>query len=395
MTSHRNISLRPGIAALLLVGAGVAGITGGAALADSIDPPAARQLMAPGAAAVAAAGVHASLADMVQAVGPSVVQIQVKSQAGDQQAGGFGPAPELQDRLGQLFGFQFPQGMPQEQAPTRGALGSGFIIDASGLVLTNNHVVEGATDVTVQLSDGRELPGKVLGRDPKIDVAVVQIEGGGRFQPIQWGDSDHIRVGDSVFAMGSPFGLGNTVTSGILSARGRDLGAGPYDDFLQVDAAINSGNSGGPLFDARGNVVGINTAILSPSGGNVGIGFAIPAHMARQVAQQIAEHGSVQRGRIGVSLQTLTPEVAQEMGVKEGKGALIAGVEPGGPAASAGLASGDVVENFAGQPIADSRDLARAVAAAKVGAHVPVKVLRDGRLLSFDLPIGTDRTANS
>jgi len=396
MTVSRKVSLRPGLAALLLAGTAVAGATGGVALADSIDPTLAGQVIARGPAAVAAAGAHASLADMVQAVGPSVVQIQVKPQERVQQMSSpFGGQDDLQDRLGQLFGFQVPQQGPQQQAPSGGALGSGFIIDASGLVLTNNHVVDGATNVTVQLSDGRELPGKVLGRDAKIDVAVVKIQGGGRFQPVRWGDSDHIRVGDSVFAVGSPFGLGNTVTSGILSARGREIGAGPYDDFLQVDAAINSGNSGGPLFDASGRVVGINTAIFSPSGGNVGIGFAIPAHMAQRVAQQIAAHGSVQRGRIGVTLQTLTPEVAQAMGVHETKGALIAGVEQDGPAAAAGLASGDVVRSFAGEPIANSRDLARAVADAKVGAHVPVTVLRDGHQLSFNLPIASDAAARS
>jgi serine protease Do len=278
---------------------------------------------------------------------------------------------------------------------SQSALGSGFIIDSSGLVLTNNHVVDGATDVTVQLSNGREFPGKVLGRDPKTDVAVVKIQGGGRFQPILWGDSDKIRVGDSVFAVGSPFGLGNTVTAGILSARSREIGAGPYDDFLQVDAAINSGNSGGPLFDASGRVVGINTAIFSPSGGSVGIGFAIPSDMARRVAEQIVDHGSIQRGRIGVTLQTLTPEVAENLGIKVTNGALIAGVEQDGPAAAAGLESGDVIKSFGGKPIADGRALARAVADARVGSHVPVTVLRDGHSLSFSLPIASDSEQRS
>jgi serine protease Do len=255
--------------------------------------------------------------------------------------------------------------------------------------------VDGASDVTVQLSNGRDFPGKVLGRDPKTDVAVIKIQGGGHFQPVQWGDSDTIRVGDSVFAVGSPFGLGNTVTAGILSARGREIGAGPYDDFLQVDAAINSGNSGGPLFDASGRVVGINTAIFSPSGGSVGIGFAIPSDMARRVAEQIVDHGSIQRGRIGVTLETLTPEVAEHLGMKVSSGALIAGVEQDGPAAAAGLESGDVIKSFGGKPTNDSRALARAVADATVGSHVPVTVLRDGHTLSFSLPIASDAEKRS
>lgn len=392
MKSRHMLSLRPAMAGLLLAGTAVAGVAGGAAFADSADP-APSGIMAPGPAAVARAGAHASLADMVNAVGPSVVQIQVKPQARMQRmASPFGG--DMQDRLGELFGFQVPD-MPQQRGPAQGALGSGFIIDASGLVLTNNHVVDGADRVTVQLSDGRELEGRVLGRDPKIDVAVVRIEGKGPFQAIRWGDSDHVRVGDSVFAVGSPFGLGNTVTSGIVSARGREIGAGPYDDFLQVDAAINSGNSGGPLFDANGRVVGINTAIFSPSGGNVGIGFAIPAHMAQNVARQIVEHGSVSRGRIGVALQTLTPELAEAVGVKEAKGALIADVEPDGPAGQAGMQRGDIVRSFANRPVEDSGDLARAVADAKVGSHVPVTVIRDGRKLALDLPIASDATARS
>lgn len=398
MKLPRSFALRPATIAMLLGGTALAGAFGGVALADSVDTTPIAQAMAPGPRAVAEAGAHASLADMVQAVGPSVVQIQVKPQARMQQmANPFGGGrDDLQDRLGQLFGFQFREQAPQRRAPMeRGALGSGFIIDASGLVLTNNHVVDGATDVTVQLSDGRELPGKVLGRDAKIDVAVVKIVGGGRFEAVSWGDSDSIRVGDSVFAVGSPFGLGNTVTSGILSARGREIGAGPYDDFLQVDAAINSGNSGGPLFDANGRVIGINTAIFSPSGGNVGIGFAIPADTARKVARQIAEHGSVQRGRIGVTLQTLTPEVAEQLGINAGKGALIAGVEPEGPAAAAGLESGDVVRSFAGKSIEDSGDLARAVADAKVGSRVPMTVVRQGRQFSFNLPIASDAAQSS
>lgn len=397
--TFRTTFLRPGVVLTTIAGTALAGLGGGIALADSVDTTPIAQALVDGPRAVRHAGTHASLADMVQAVGPSVVQIQVKPEPQMQQMrGGYGGDGDLRDRLSELFGAAPDElfGQPrQDGPPQRGAQGSGFIVSADGLVLTNNHVVDGATRVTVQLSDGRELPGRVLGRDPKTDVAVVRIDGGGRFTPVRWGDSDRIRVGDSVFAVGSPFGLGNTVTSGILSARGREIGAGPYDDFLQVDAAINSGNSGGPLFDAQGRVIGINTAIFSPSGGNVGIGFAIPAATARKIATQIAQHGSVARGRIGVSLQTLTPETAAQLGVTGSTGALIAGVEPGSPAAAAGLEPGDIVRSFDGKAVTDSRDLARAVADAAIGKQVAATVLRDGRRLSIDLRIAGDAAQRS
>ncbi|KQU48305.1 hypothetical protein ASG67_13440 [Sphingomonas sp. Leaf339] len=405
MAANRRLTVRPMIAAATLGVTAIAGVAGGAIAADQSHDGVVGRFMAPGPAAVTSTGVHASLSDMVEAVGPSVVQIQVKPQsAAAQQATPmqFGSDDsDLSDRLGQLFGFAVPDGSDrsgqpeQQQEPQRGALGSGFIVDASGLVITNNHVVEGADRVTVQMSDGQEFPGRVLGRDPKIDVAVVRIEGKGKFTAIKWGDSDHIRVGDSVFAVGSPFGLGNTVTSGIVSARGREIGAGPYDDFLQVDAAINSGNSGGPLFDGSGRVVGVNTAIFSPSGGNVGIGFAIPAKMARQVALQIAQTGHVSRGRIGVALQDVTPEIAGAMGLNAAKGALIAEVEDEGSAARSGIQRGDVVRRFGSRSIDNGRDLARAVAEARIGSSIPTQVIRDGRAVSLDLRIAGEASARS
>ena len=267
-------------------------------------------------------------------------------------------------------------------------MGSGFIVDESGVVLTNNHVIDGASTVRVKLSDGSIRQARVLGRDEKTDLAVLRIEGGGSFKAVTWGNSDKVRVGDSVFAMGSPFGLGNSVTAGIVSARGREIGAGPYDDFLQVDAAINSGNSGGPLFDSSGRVIGVNTAIFSPSGGNVGIGFAIPSQMARRVATQITATGNVTRGYIGVGLQELSPALAAGLGLKSTDGALIAQVEAGGPAAASGLRSGDVVRKFGGTVIEDSRDFAREVARARAGTSVPAVVVRDGREVRVDLRIG-------
>ena len=397
MKPNNRMSARPALAALLLAGGAALGASGAFALSENggmVQP-----IVAPQLAPLTARGGAHSLADMVQAVGPSVVQISVRKHVDGQQmafspdgdgdeAGGDGG---MEDQLRQFFGGQ-GGGAPQRQAPhEEGALGSGFIIDRSGIVLTNNHVVEGASQVTVQTSDGHEYKGTVLGTDPKTDVAVVRINGGGNFQPIQWGDSDHIRVGDSVFAVGSPFGLGNTVTAGIVSARSRDIGEGPYDDFLQVDAAINSGNSGGPLFDGNGRVVGINTAIFSPSGGNVGIGFAIPEQMARRVADQIVTKGGVSRGRIGVALQSVTPDIADAMGMKDHDGALIAKVDVDGPAFFSGLKQGDVVRSFDGKPIKDSRDMARMVADARAGTKVPVTVVRDGHQVALDLRIGTDR----
>jgi serine protease Do len=393
-----------GLAAVLLAGTGAA-----AGVMLSGQAPAAAPLPAvvsgPAVFTPAATGA-ASLADMVEAVGPSVVQIQVKPDAarvqtmayGDEQGFGGQLPGGLEDRLRELFGDALrgrggdgPDAGPE--GPRAGALGSGFIIDASGLVVTNNHVVGNARTVTVQLSDGREFEGAVLGRDPQTDVAVVRInrrngDDGASFKAVTWGDSDRARVGDSVFAVGSPFGLGNTVTSGIVSARGREIGAGPYDDFLQVDAAINSGNSGGPLFDARGRVVGVNTAIFSPSGGNVGIGFAIPAHIVQRVAQQIVANGHVARGRIGVGLQGVSPDIARAMGLDAPKGALIAQIDPAGTAARSGLRQGDVVRGFAGKPVDEPRDLARLVADAKAGSSVTVAVLRDGKPLSLTMAVG-------
>ncbi len=379
---------RSALIAVLLIGAtlgAVAGASSAIAINDVavVAPTAATLERTPLAPVKLGSG---SLADMVEAVGPAVVQIEARPEQGRSGSYAMGANPFGED----------PNGWPgdrgrDDRSSTAAARGSGFVIDPSGLIVTNDHVVANARTVSVKFSDGRELTGRVLGRDPKTDLAVVRIEGGGRFTSIPWGDSDVIRVGDGVFAVGSPFGLGNTVTSGIVSARGREIGAGPYDDFLQVDAAINSGNSGGPLFNANGQVIGVNTAIFSPSGGNVGIGFAIPSRMAQSIVRQIATKGHVVRGRIGVGLQPLTPEIARELGLASAKGALITDVEPGGPAALAGLQRGDVVTAFAGRPIEDSRALSRAVAEASNGAVLPATVIRGGRSAKTKLRIAPMR----
>jgi serine protease Do len=375
MRSKSSSMIKTGVAVAALAGSALAG----AYLADRL-PSRDRAVVNPASFSMTAAIPGSlvkggSLADMVAAVGPSVVQIVVKPMAGVQQ-----------------MQYDGTPGEAPAEAPTQGGLGSGFIVDATGIVVTNNHVVGNAETVAVQLSDGRERVGRVLGRDKQTDIAVVQIEGGGSFKAVGWGDSDHARVGDPVFAVGSPFGLGSTVTSGIVSARGREIGAGPYDDFLQVDAAINSGNSGGPLFDAAGRVIGVNTAIYSPSGGNVGIGFAIPAQMARRVAQQIASNGHVARGRIGVALQAVTPDIARALGVPDAKGALIAAVDPEGTAAQA-LQAGDIVRRFDGRAVDDSRDLARLVADAKAGSAVEVAVMRRGQPVDIKLRVGGEQQA--
>jgi serine protease Do len=222
------------------------------------------------------------------------------------------------------------RGQPRQQQPRRAtSLGSGFVIDTDGHVVTNNHVIQDADEVTVILHDETRLQAKVIGRDAKTDLAILKVDPHGKLAPVKFGDSDAVRVGDWILAIGNPFGFGGTVTAGIISARGRDIQAGPYDDFLQTDASINRGNSGGPMFDLSGEVIGINTAIFSPSGGSVGIGFAIPSSSAQPVIQQLIEHGQVRRGWLGVRIQAVTPEIADALGLKEAAGALVAGIIPG------------------------------------------------------------------
>ncbi|MDB5375142.1 MAG: degP, partial [Belnapia sp.] len=266
--------------------------------------------------------------------------------------------------------------------------GSGFIIDGAGFVVTINHVVGEADAVKVELADGRQFPGRVVGTDPKTDLALLKIEAGAPLPTVAFGSSDTLRVGEWVLAMGNPFGLGGTATAGIVSARGRQIGAGAYDDFIQTDASINPGNSGGPLFNAAGEVVGVNAAIFSPSGGNIGIGFAVPSSLAQSVITQLKDSGRVERGWLGVSMQQIDPTLASALGVADSKGALIGSVEPEGPAARAGLQPGDIVVGFNGQAIAMPRDLAEAVGAVKPGVPVTVAVLRDGHKVEQHVTLG-------
>ena len=362
-------SRRAAFAAVLLAGTALGGI--GATLR-----PAAAEGQA--AAPIAAPSVPAlpGFGDLVARVRPAVVTITSTERLQAEQANSpFPPGSEQDQTFRHFFGGGRSGG--DEARPTK-ALGSGFIVDAEGHVVTNNHVVDGATKVVVTLDDGRELNARVVGRDPRTDIAVLQVEAGAKLPFLSLGDSDKARPGDWVVAMGNPFGLGGTVTAGIVSARGRDIGAGPYDDFLQVDAPINRGNSGGPLFSTDGSVVGVNTAIFSPSGGSVGIGFAIPSNLVKQVVAELEQHGHLERGYLGVMTQKISPEMASALKLAHPTGALVADVEPNGPAAKAGLRPGDVVTALDGKAVDDPRALARQVAALRPGTGTEVTVLRDG-----------------
>jgi serine protease Do len=278
-----------------------------------------------------------------------------------------------------------PRGDDPSEGFQQKSLGSGFIIDREGYIVTNNHVVENADEIKVKLANGKEFNAKVIGRDPKTDLALIKITGSGDLQPLKMGDSDALKVGSWVVAVGSPFGLEQTVTAGIVSAKGRTIGAGPYDNFIQTDASINPGNSGGPLINTKGEVVGINTAIVASG---QGIGFAIPANMAKEVMPQLKDKGKVTRGWIGVGIQEVTPELAKSFDLKDKKGALVSQVFKGGPADKAGIEQGDVILEFDGKVIAESKDLPRIVAAIPVGKTTQVKLSRDGKAITKDVKVG-------
>ncbi len=313
---------------------------------------------------------------LVKQVTPAVVSVTTKlamANASDQ-----GP---------QQLPFPFNQMLPQNNHPVE-ARGSGFIIDANGTIVTNNHVVKDAKSVEVTLSDGTTLSAKIIGRDPRTDIAVLKLDAGHKLPFIQLGNSADVEPGQWVVAMGNPFGLGGTVTAGIVSALGRDIGDGPYDQFIQVDAPINRGNSGGPLFTQDGKVIGMNTAILSPSGGSVGIGFAIPSNMIKTVVAQLEQTGHVTRGYIGVEAQPVTASMAKAMDLSDKSGALIAGVQPGTPASRAGLQPGDVIRSVDGTQIGNPRDLAVQVAAIKPGDEAKLDIVRDGKSQTVGLKVG-------
>ncbi|WP_119419945.1 DegQ family serine endoprotease [Desertibaculum subflavum] len=326
----------------------------------------------------------ASFADLVERVEPAVVQI-VATQV--EKAESNPVPPELRGTPFEEFFRRF--GAPQGPSTRRGhSLGSGFIVDPAGYIVTNNHVVGNSDEVKVSLTNGQSYDAKLIGRDDKTDLALLKVEPRGELPYVTFGGDDQIRVGDWVMAVGNPFGLSGTVTVGVLSARGRNIGAGPYDDFLQIDAPINRGNSGGPTFDLQGRVIGVNTAIFSPSGGNVGIGFAVPASLAKPVIEQLKTKGVVERGWLGVRMQPLTDELAKAMKLSQAEGALIAGVDPDSPAAKGNLRQGDVIVEFAGHKIGEPRDLARAVAEAPIGKPAKVVVQREGERTTLEVRPG-------
>jgi serine protease Do len=336
-------------------------------------------------------GTLPNLADLVQSTSPSVVQIIVREPGSVRMTSGPGGLEGLPPEFRQFFGRQFGFGQddgdgPQREAPDRMASGSGFFIDG-GYIVTNNHVVDKAKKVTVRLESGKEIDATVVGTDAKTDLAVIKIDPKLAPPSLKWGDSDKARVGDSVYAVGSPFGLGNTVTAGIISARSRDIHSGPYDDYFQVDAPINQGNSGGPLLNAEGRVIGVNSAIYSPSGGNVGIGFSIPSAQAQAVASQIIAHGSVERGWLGVGIQDVTPDIAKSFGLSDAKGVLVGEVTPNSPASKAGIKPQDVILSFGDRQVKDRHDLTRAVADTKAGTSKDLKILRGGRQQTISVKI--------
>ena len=326
-------------------------------------------------------------ADLVDKVAPSVVAVFTTQARPATEAGPspFGPGSPFED-FARRFGIPVPQLGPQNQGPAH-ALGSGFVIDPSGYVVTNNHVVDGATEVKIKLADAEEYPATVIGTDPETDLALLKVSAPKPLPAATFGSSASLRVGDEVIAVGNPFGLGGTVTAGIVSARGRAIDNGPYVDFIQTDAAINRGNSGGPLFDTDGQVVGVNSAILSPNGGSVGVGFAIPSDTVKAVIAQLKDSGQVERGWLGVSVQPVTPEIADAIGLEDRNGALVAQVVPGGPS-DGHLRPGDVIRSVGGKTVESVRELPKLIAASQIGQTAEIGLIRDGRPLDVAVEIG-------
>ena len=334
-------------------------------------------------------GAPDSFADLAERLLPSVVnisttQVQKKNEKGGPQVPRFPEGSPFQDFFKEFFDRQ------QREAPQRRAtsLGSGFIISKSGFVVTNNHVIAEADEITVTLHDDTKLKAKLIGRDPKTDLALLKVEPKSPLVAVPFGDSGATRVGDWVVAIGNPFGLGGTVTAGIVSARQRDINSGPYDDFIQTDASINRGNSGGPMFNLKGEVIGINTAIFSPSGGSVGIGFAIPANLARPIIEQLEKFGKARRGWLGVRIQTVTGEIAQSLGLEKATGALVASLTKDGPAEKHKIKVGDVILKFDNKVVGEMRRLPRIVAETSIGKAVSVEVWRNGKRVRLPVTLG-------
>lgn len=400
---RRTLALLAGTALLANVGAG------GVAHAQTAPAPAVPEQAAPAApqpapspispAAVAPAAPPMqmtapgngpdSVADLAEGLLDAVVNISTSQNVkGDE---GAGPAPRAPD--GSPF-QEFFNDFFNKQQGNRGpnhnvsSLGSGFVIDPTGYIVTNNHVIEGADDIEVNFANGSKLKAKLIGTDTKTDLSVLKVEPKQPLKFVKFGDSSTMRIGDWVMAIGNPFGFGGSVTVGIISGRGRNINAGPYDNFIQTDAAINKGNSGGPLFNMKGEVIGINTAIISPSGGSIGIGFSVPSELASGVVEQLREYGETRRGWLGVRIQPVTDEVADSLGLDSARGALVAGVIKGGPVDDGSIKAGDVILKFDGKAVAEMRDLPRVVAESPVGKEVDVLVLRDGKEQTVKVTLG-------
>jgi serine protease Do len=320
--------------------------------------------------------------EIVAQMTPAVVAVTSRRQI-EQQA--------IPDALPEPFAERFRRQMPAPPQEAE-AMGSGFLISEDGYIVTNNHVIQEASEIQVLLSDGTSRAAELVGSDSATDIAVLQIDSTQGMAVARWGDSDAVQPGAWTIAIGSPFGLGGTVTVGVLSARSRDIRSGPYDDYLQTDASVNRGNSGGPLFDARGQVIGVNTAIISPTGGNIGIGFAVPSRAAQRVVEQLIETGEVQRGYIGVRLQDMTDALARALDLQQAEGTLVAQVEPDSPAEAAGLRSGDVILEIEGQEVESSRELSFAVAERAPGDEVALTVRRDGEARAVRMALGSRET---
>ncbi|WP_424137921.1 DegQ family serine endoprotease [Roseomonas chloroacetimidivorans] len=402
MSNPSNRRRGAALGALLLAGTALSGAAGWlpvpafAQAQPNLTQPAQTQTQAqptqtqPNAPAVAAPQVALpGFGDLVARVRPAVVTITATERAEAENVGSPFPKGSPQDRMfRRYFG---------EQGPSRGegrqvqALGSGFIIDAAGHIVTNNHVVNGATEVKVTLDDGRKLPARIVGRDPRTDLALLKVDAGAPLPFLNLGNSDTARPGDWVVAVGNPYGLGGTVTAGIVSARGRDIHSGPYDDFLQIDAPINRGNSGGPLFALDGSVIGVNTAIFSPSGGSIGIGFAIPSNLVSSVITQLREHGRVERGFLGAMTQPVDATMARALHLPKPEGALVAQVEPDSPASRTGLQPGDVVTAVGDTPVHSPRDLARAIADLRPGTETTLIAQRNGKETRLEVKVAALR----
>ncbi len=331
-------------------------------------------------------------ADLAEKLIPSVVNISTTQTVSPRE--GLEGLPELQFPPGSPFEEFFKDLLQKQQGKEllrkrkATALGSGFIVDPSGYIVTNFHVIDGADEITIILQDDTNLTATVVGSDKKTDLALLKVKPKAPLTAISWGDSDKIRVGDWILAIGNPYGFGGSVTAGIISARARNINSGPYDEYLQTDAPINRGNSGGPMFDMDGNVVGINTAIISPSGGSIGLAFAIPSTLAKNIVEQLKSHGHIRRGWLGVRIQSVTQEIADSLGMGQAKGALISSVSPDGPAAKAGIQAGDVIVTFDGKDVSDMHRLPLMVAETDIDKSVDVGVFRKGQTVKLKVKVG-------